>query len=76
MDIIGIFREVSGEVPEEKVFNIFDKIGYSISPDHIESCHRINKKKMIPLLLSFLDERTAKKFGRSDRSAEIENGRL
>ena len=23
---------------------MFDKIGYSISPDHIESCHHISKK--------------------------------
>ena len=35
--------EVSGEVPEEKVLNIFDKIGCSIFPDHIEFCHHINK---------------------------------
>ena len=26
------------------MLNIFDKIGYSISPDQIESCHRISKK--------------------------------
>ena len=44
LDIVGIPREVSGEVLEEKVLNIFDKIGCSISPDHIESCHRISKK--------------------------------
>ena len=44
LDIVGIPREVSGEVLEETLLNIFDKISYSISPDHIESCHRINKK--------------------------------
>ena len=44
LDIVGIPREVSGEVLEETVLNIFDKIGCSISPDHIESCHRISKK--------------------------------
>ena len=27
-----------------KLLNIFDKIGCSISPDHIESCNRISKK--------------------------------
>ena len=42
LDIVGIPREVSGEVLEETVLNIFDKIGCSISPDHIESCHRIS----------------------------------
>ena len=44
LDIVGIPHEVSGEVLEEKVLNIFYKIGCSISPDHIESCHRISKK--------------------------------
>ena len=43
LGILGIPREVSGEVLEE-VLNIFDKLGCSISPDHIESCHRISKK--------------------------------
>ena len=44
LGIVDIPREVSDEVLEEKVLNIFDKIGCSISPDHIESCHRISKK--------------------------------
>ena len=44
LDIVGIPREVSGEVLEEKVMNIFDKIGCNISPDNIESCYRISKK--------------------------------
>ena len=43
LNIVGIPREVSGEVLKENVLNIFDKIGCSISPDHIESCHRISK---------------------------------
>ena len=42
--IVGIPRRVSGEILEETLLNIFDKIGCSISPDHIESCHRISKK--------------------------------
>ena len=45
LDIVGIPREVSGEVLEEKVLDIFDKIGCNISPDNIESCHRISKKR-------------------------------
>ena len=34
----------SGKVLEKKLLNIVDKIGFSISPDHIESCHHISKK--------------------------------
>ena len=75
LDIIGIFREVSGEVLKEKVLNIFNKIGCSIFPDHIESCHHISKK-VIQLWLSFLGERTVSKSAGQKRSAEIENGRL
>ena len=41
--IVSIPREVSGEVLEEKVLNIFDKIGCNISPDNIESCHHVSK---------------------------------
>ena len=44
LDVVGIPCEVSGEVLEGKVLNIFDKIGCSISLDHIESCHCISKK--------------------------------
>ena len=45
LDNVDISCEVSGEVLEEKVLNIFDKIGCSISPNHIESCHCISKKR-------------------------------
>ena len=44
LDIVGVPREVSGDVLVETMLNIFDKIGYSISPDHIKSCHHISKK--------------------------------
>ena len=44
LDIAGIPREVSGEVLEQMVLNIFDKIGCSISPDPIASYHCISKK--------------------------------
>ena len=44
LDIVGILGNVSGEKLEETVLNIFDKIGCNISPDNIESCHRISKK--------------------------------
>ena len=44
LDIVDISREVSGAVLELSVLNIFDQLGCSISPDLIESCHRISKK--------------------------------
>ena len=44
LDIVGIPRKVSGEVLEQMVLNIFDKIGCSISPDPIASYHCISKK--------------------------------
>ena len=44
LDIEDIPHEDSGEVVEEKVLNIFDKIGCSISLDHIESWHCISIK--------------------------------
>ena len=45
LDTVDIPREVSEEVLEEKVLKIFDKRCCRISPNHIESCHRISKKK-------------------------------
>ena len=35
LDMLAFLMKVSGEVLEEKVLNIFDKIGCSISPDPI-----------------------------------------
>ena len=43
LDIVGIPREVSGEVLEEKVLNIFGKLGCDISPDRIEACHHVGR---------------------------------
>ena len=43
LDIVGIPREVSGEVLEEKVLNIFGKLGCDISPDCIEECHHVGR---------------------------------
>ena len=42
--IKGIPCKVSGKVVEEKILNIFDKIGCSIFSDHIESGHHISQK--------------------------------
>ena len=38
LDIVGIPPEVSGEVLEEKVLNIFGKLGCDIFSDSIEAC--------------------------------------
>ena len=43
LDIVGIPREVSGEVMQKKVSKIFVKIGCDISPDRIEACHRVDR---------------------------------
>ena len=64
LDILGISPEVSGEVLEEKILNIFDKIGCSISPDYIESCHRISKKSDTVIII---DERAVNKSRKSKK---------
>ena len=43
LDIVGIPHEVSGEVLEEKVLNIFGKIVCHISPDCIEACYHVGR---------------------------------
>ena len=43
LDIVGIPHEVSVEVLEEKVLKIFGKLGCDISPDRIETCHRVGR---------------------------------
>ena len=40
---MGIPREVSGEVLEEKVLKIFGKRGCDISLDRTEACHHVGK---------------------------------
>ena len=68
LDIVGILREVSGEVREvlEKVLNIFDKICCLTSPDHIESCHRITKKSDT-VIVKFSRQKECQQAGRSKR---------
>ena len=44
IDIIGIPSEVKADDLEEKVANIFEKLGCSIPPNRIETCHRVSKK--------------------------------
>ena len=43
LDIVGIPREVPGEVLEEKFFKMFGKFGCDISPVRIEACHRVGR---------------------------------
>ena len=43
LDIVDTPCKVSGEVLEEKVSNIFRKLGCSISPDHIKACHHVGR---------------------------------
>ena len=38
------FQEMDENVLEEKVLNIFGKLGVGIPPERIETCHRISKK--------------------------------
>ena len=84
MDIVDIPHEVSEEVLEEQVLNIFDKRGKgeSISPDHNESCHHISKtkKKTKKKRYSHYEILSTKRLPTSlagqKRSGEIENGRL
>ena len=44
LDVVGIPSEVGADVLEEKVLNIFGKLGCDIPSERIEACHRISKK--------------------------------
>ena len=67
LDIAGIPREVIGEVLEETVLNIFDKVGCIICPDHMEACHHISKKRDT-IIVKFPRRKT---INRSCRSKKI-----
>ena len=43
LDVVGIPREVSGEVLEEKVLKLLGKRGCNISPERIEACHHVGR---------------------------------
>ena len=73
LNVLGIPREVSVKVLEEKVLNIFDKIRSSISPDHIESYRGISKKS--DYFYVFSAKRLPTNLAGQKRSAEIENRR-
>ena len=40
---MGIPHEVSGDVLEKKVLNVFCKLGSDISPGRIEAAHRVGR---------------------------------
>ena len=43
LDIVGIPREVFGEVLEQNVLKVFGKLGCDISPYRIEACHCVGR---------------------------------
>ena len=66
LDIVGIPREVIGEVLEETVLNIFDKLGCIICPDHMEACHHTSKKSD-PIIVKFSRRKSVNKSCRSKK---------
>ena len=50
LDIIGIPREVEADVLEEKVVNVFEKLGRSIPSNRIGACHRVSKNRRIVIV--------------------------
>ena len=44
LNIIGIPSEVEADVLEEKVVNIYEKLGCNVPSNRIEACHRVSKK--------------------------------
>ena len=44
LELVGVPRSVSDENLEEKVLEIFEKVGCPIEGNNIEACHRISKK--------------------------------
>ena len=44
LEVAGIPRSVDDNISEEKVIQVFEKVGCSIDSSNIETCHRITKK--------------------------------
>ena len=49
--IIGIPIEVEPDVMEEKVMNMFEKLGCNIPSNHIEACHRVSEKSATAIVM-------------------------
>ena len=56
LDIIGIPTEVDADVLEEKIVNIFEKLGCNIPLNRIETCQRVSKKSAT-VIVKFLRRR-------------------
>ena len=67
LDVIDVPSEVDADVLEEKVLNIFGKVGCDIPPERIEACDRISKKSSV--IAKFTREgKIVSKFGVSRRT--------
>ena len=44
LEVVGIPRSVDDNILEEKVIQVFEKVGCNIDSSNIEACHRITKK--------------------------------
>ena len=44
LEVAGIPRSVDDNILEEKVIQVFEKVGCNIDSSNIEACHRITKK--------------------------------
>ena len=44
LEVVGIPRSVGDNILEEKVIQVFEKVGCNIDSSNIETCHRITKK--------------------------------
>ena len=44
LEVVGIPRSVDDNILEEKVIQVFKKVGCKINSSNIEACHRITKK--------------------------------
>ena len=67
LDVVGIPSEVGPDVLEEKVLNIFGKLGCDIPSERIEACHRISKKSST-VSLNLQKGKIVSKFGVSRRT--------
>ena len=74
-EIVGIPRSKDDISVEEKVIQVFEKVGCNIDSSNIEACHR-SRKGMTELLWSFLGESKGLPTSPISKkeSSEIKNG--
>ena len=75
LEIVGIPRSVDDNSLEEKVIQVFEKVGCNIDSSNIEACHQ-SPKGMTELLWSFVGERKGLSTSPISKkeSSEIKNG--